>query len=70
MIESSKQGIIHTDYEVNENAGFIVSPVYKSHLTIHDGFRVNLTTKMPNPWHRFWCWALLGWKWHEDENKE
>ena len=22
----------------------------------------------PNPWRRFWHWALLGWRWERDDH--
>ena len=23
----------------------------------------------PRLWHRFWYWALLGWRWREEDKK-
>jgi hypothetical protein len=41
-------------------------PKHKSRLLMlgHD-IMFNFTKPMPNPFRRFWYWALLGWRWEK-----
>jgi hypothetical protein len=38
-------------------------PPYRSIARVTPEFAIYCTGPPPNPWHRFWYWALLGWKW-------
>jgi hypothetical protein len=38
-------------------------PEYQSTLTLHYDLHFHYSRPMPNPWYRFWQWALLGFKW-------
>jgi hypothetical protein len=40
-------------------------PVYKSRLHITPDFSIPHEQPVPNPWRRFWYWALLGWRWEK-----
>lgn len=46
-------------------------PIYadpKSTLAIHgDSILLHFNDEKPNRWRRFWCWALLGWRWSDYE---
>lgn len=43
---------------------FDPAPHYTAELEINRNFKVPFE-RMPNRWHRFWYWMLLGWKWRE-----
>ncbi len=38
-------------------------PERHSQVRITPDFVVQSANPLPNPWRRFWYWALLGWKW-------
>lgn len=45
-------------------------PETKSTLIMHDSFLIfEFPTPMPNIWHRFWYWFLLGWRWEVTNNE-
>ncbi len=36
---------------------------YHSRVNVTPNFTISSERPLPNPWRRFWYWALLGWKW-------
>ena len=43
----------------------IAMPEYVGWLAITPDFRIH-STVWPNPWRRFWHWALLGWRFERE----
>lgn len=55
-----------TDVEVYEERPVLWQPPkFKSMLVIggEDGFKINMTAKCPNWWHRFWQRVFCGFEW-------
>ena len=44
-------------------------PKTLSRLNINNNFYIEMTTKIPNIWFRFWYKILLGWKWENLNEK-
>jgi hypothetical protein len=40
-------------------------PRNESELIVNEGLTFTFQKPMPNWWHRFWYWVLLGWKWRK-----
>jgi hypothetical protein len=43
----------------------IVTPAFRSRLTINIDLALSFTRPMPCRWWRLWQWILLGWKWEK-----
>jgi hypothetical protein len=55
----------------SEKLAFLPKPKPQATLFITGDIRVQSHRPLPNPWVRFWSWALLGWKWkHYEEDKK
>lgn len=44
-------------------------PKNLSKLTVHGFINIEMPTKIPNIWVRFWYKILLGWKWENLDGK-